>query len=81
MQKQAFYALRMTASDGAIIYYYYEGAPKNIKSGKHNITIFPNYYQAEVFRDYKNRCELELYDIVSIKENSDGSIEISDSKY
>jgi hypothetical protein len=81
MQKDTFYALRMAASDGAITYHYYEGAPKNIKSGKQYITLFTNLYDAEVLKDYKNRCELEMYDIVKVILQPDGSVEIYDTKY
>jgi hypothetical protein len=71
----------MTASDGSIIYHYYEDAPKNIKSGGQHITLFAELYYAEVFRDYKNRCELEMYDIVKVILQPDGSVEIYDTKY
>jgi len=79
MKADKFYALRMTFSDGAIIYYYDEDAPKNIKSSKQHITLFAELSHAEFFRDYKNRCELEMYDIVKVILQPDGSVEIYDT--
>jgi hypothetical protein len=61
------YGLSMTASDGAITYFYRESLHRYAQSGKQKISLFPTKSEAELVRTIQNIGELELWDIVEIR--------------
>jgi hypothetical protein len=54
------YGLSMTASDGAITYFYRKSLHRYAQSGKQKISLFSTKSEAELVRTIQNMGELEL---------------------
>jgi len=73
------YALRMTTSDGAELYFYDEKYHAYAQTKQQRITLFSTKPKAKAVRAIQNRLNLELWDIVMIT-FIDGRIDITNVK-